>query len=81
MLMRKLLEKHGWVVDVASDGVQGLAKLQAALAPRPPGAGGPPPPRKPDLVLCDLQMCVFFALPLLETGVATLPLFTDVLRG
>ena len=80
-LMRKLLEKHGWAVDVAADGVQGLAMLQAALAPHPPGVGDPPPPRKPDLVLCDLQMCV--PSRILEKGVAgcIFPSSTDVLRG
>ena len=78
-LMRKLLEKDGWAVDVAADGVQGLAMLQAALAPHPPGGGGPSPPRRPDLVLCDLQMCVL--LRILEKGVAAfsfLPLMSRV---
>ncbi len=51
-LVKRLLEKHGFEVHTAENGLEGLQLLQASLS----GAPGAPPP--PALVLTDMQMCV-----------------------
>jgi signal transduction histidine kinase len=51
-LVKRLLEKHGFDVNTAENGLEGLQLLQASLSGEP---GAPPPPA---LVLTDMQMCV-----------------------
>jgi signal transduction histidine kinase len=50
LLVRRLLERHGFEVRTAQDGLDGLQQMQASVG----GAPGAPPP--PQLVLTDLRM-------------------------
>jgi CheY-like chemotaxis protein len=51
-LVKRLLEKHGFEVYTAENGLEGLQLLQASLS------GAPGAPLPPAVVLTDMQMCV-----------------------